>query len=322
MNKNKKPKGTVKSSKVPCAVEQDVLKKQLLSDCKTEEKPKKSMGIGPLGSPDLIFSRKFRWTLEGQHLPAHFVKNVKFDYVNKKITFEYYDVATSTDGFHALVWADHLGKRKLPDETLTFSTYDGCGVELDRQIFKGLKLLAHYCDFDYASSDEATQNIVVSYEYINIELLVCPSPIKNYEWKMHFEDEDGRQLTPQSMVLLTERPNLSLEETEINHLNAKLFLPGKARWEHVKVVASKEVRVHVAKLSAALAERNTEIPRHTAVLTYCENGEDVEQWRLKAVWVLNANFGEKECEFKLHHSGVEYRNLVAERQGYKDADSH
>lgn len=40
---------------------------------------------------------------------------------------------------------------------------------------------------------------------------------------------------PESYVKTAARPNLAVEETEINFLNAKMFIPGKATWETITV---------------------------------------------------------------------------------------
>jgi hypothetical protein len=40
---------------------------------------------------------------------------------------------------------------------------------------------------------------------------------------------------PAYMVKIASRPNLSIEETEINFLNGKMWIPGKASWENITV---------------------------------------------------------------------------------------
>ena len=40
---------------------------------------------------------------------------------------------------------------------------------------------------------------------------------------------------PEHFVKVASRPNLSIEETEVNHLNGKMWIPGKASWETITV---------------------------------------------------------------------------------------
>lgn len=49
--------------------------------------------------------------------------------------------------------------------------------------------------------------------------------------------DDGRPArgVPASFVKVAARPNLNIEETEINFLNAKRFIPGKGTWETVTI---------------------------------------------------------------------------------------
>jgi len=46
---------------------------------------------------------------------------------------------------------------------------------------------------------------------------------------------NANRSVPESYVKTAARPNLAIEETEINFLNAKMFIPGKATWETITV---------------------------------------------------------------------------------------
>ena len=57
------------------------------------------MGVGRLGSPDVIFVRKFRWTLQGRDdasgdktLDEHFFKKVAIDFTRSRLDFCVYEV--------------------------------------------------------------------------------------------------------------------------------------------------------------------------------------------------------------------------------------
>ena len=46
---------------------------------------------------------------------------------------------------------------------------------------------------------------------------------------------NGNVNVPEHYVKIAARPNISIEETEINFLNGKMFIPGKATWETITV---------------------------------------------------------------------------------------
>lgn len=144
----------------------------MLGECKPVNPKTQPMGMGELGESTTIFSRKFRWTLGGKYLPKDFMKKVSFDYFNKKITFEYYDIKTPKSSFAGLNWAwiFNAGEdgEKLRDEVLRFITFDGCGNPLYAITFSGLIMDSHTSDFEYASSDEATQKIAIRYLHADL----------------------------------------------------------------------------------------------------------------------------------------------------------
>jgi hypothetical protein len=168
-----------------------------------EEKQGRPMGIGKLGSSDIIFARKFRFLLEGTTLPCSFVKSVKFDYIERLISFEYLNVSDTADkkNFHALKWAFS----DLKNETFTFKTLDGCGYLINEVKFKGIEVIEHTSDYDYASSDVASQKILVRYNDI------------------FFEE------TNKVMQYPTMHADVEIDEVEVNYLNEKTWLPGKIK---------------------------------------------------------------------------------------------
>lgn len=58
---------------------------------------------------------------------------------------------------------------------------------------------------------------------------------RKFRWTFEVQEICGGQSVPQHFVKTTARPSLSIEETEINFLNAKSWIPGKAAWETIEV---------------------------------------------------------------------------------------
>ena len=54
-----------------------------------------------------------------------------------------------------------------------------------------------------------------------------------FTWELF--DICGGLEVPKHFVKVASRPNLGIEETEINFLNAKTWIPGKAAWEQITV---------------------------------------------------------------------------------------
>lgn len=239
-----------------------------------------NMSMGQLGHPSTVFARKFRWTLEGENLPPSFVKNVSIDYNRCRVKFEYYDVATENGSFHALQWANSL----RPTETLTFTTYDGCGNWLYRSVFSSLYITEHSSDFDYNSSEISCQQITVGYagiknEYASYQPLEPikpePSTVKFCDkttWSAVFKSA-GTELCRTDCLTLNSRPQVDIEEVEINFLNSKAFLPGKAKWQPLKIDIDDNLINQLANWT------------FTAFLTLWGDGKELETWELQNAWI-------------------------------------
>jgi len=123
------------------------------------------MGMGDLGKPEMVFVRKFRWTLKGKYLSEMFNKSVGINYYHKHLTIgiiEVYEKGGS-DKTHAHAWAELLESGEC-DEELVFTTFDGCGKELYAKKFSGLKIKNRYNRFDYSDNEEAVHEVSVSYD--------------------------------------------------------------------------------------------------------------------------------------------------------------
>ena len=126
------------------------------------------------------------------------------------------------------------------------------------------------------------------------------------------------------------RPNVAIEETELNHLNAKMWIPGKASWETITVtyidVAHEEMRSLYNWLATVydytdpinLRMGTKRDWRATGILNLYDGcGEVLEIWNLQNMWPTAMNFGdldyssseEATIELTLRYSQVSYRSL-------------
>lgn len=71
---------------------------------------------------------------------------------------------------------------------------------------------------------------------MGLGLLAGPDLVfkRKYRWTFEVQPNCGAQI-PAHFVKLASRPNLTIEETEINFLNGKMWIPGKGSWETITV---------------------------------------------------------------------------------------
>lgn len=164
------------------------------------------MGIGKIANPSLIFVRKFRWTLSAPGLCEYFMNTCKFDLKSRRLSFSFFEAMGDAEQYY-LANCEWLKKPKGP---LTFTTWDGCGSPLYEYKFNRPKVTGIWSDFNYAISDVSLKNVDIRF--------------KNHEFRMLLQEPKEQEKTT-----LTEVPKGKFEkkEIEINHLNAKFFMPGK-----------------------------------------------------------------------------------------------
>lgn len=144
----------------------------------------------------------------------------------------------------------------------------------------------------------------------------------------------GEMWVPQHFVKLAARPNITIEETEIHHLNAKTYIPGKGTWETITITyydVSNAGGVDNIGLWSWLANvydytkpntlhQNALRKGYAAVgacTMYDGCGSAMELWTLGDAWPTAVNFGEldysssEECtvEVTLRYANVAYENL-------------
>jgi len=151
---------------------------------------------------------------------------------------------------------------------------------------------------------------------------------RKFRFTFELFDICGGQSVPKHYVKVASRPNLDIEETEINFLNAKTWIPGKAAWQTMTVTYIDVATADVAPMFnwlASVYDFTDPVNLHmgsqradytaTAVLKMLDGcGGLIETWTLKDVWPQAINFGDvdyassDECtiELTLRYSEVKY----------------
>ena len=151
---------------------------------------------------------------------------------------------------------------------------------------------------------------------------------RKFRWTMSIGFCDGTKVVPQEFVKVGARPQLDIEETEINYLHGKTWIPGKASWEAITVtyydVATKD-NVDLWSWIASVYDftspdclwMNSKRSGYAGVaslylLDGC--GNPVEFWQLGDVWPTSVKFGDLDyansetvdIEVTLRYSSVSY----------------
>ena len=154
---------------------------------------------------------------------------------------------------------------------------------------------------------------------------------RKFRWTFEIKEICGNSEVPKHFVKLASRPNISIEETEINYLNAKTWIPGKATWETITVTYYDVATNENSKLYTWLASvYNFVDPVHTTqgkhrtdysgtgvLHLYDGCGVPLEVWTLRDLWPQAINFGELDyssseeatIELTLRYSQVAYEPL-------------
>ena len=271
----------------------------------------KDMGIGPMGNSKAIFVRKFRWALEGKDfddkvtLSPHWFKTVAIDFSRSQLSFQVYEIIT--EGMEDLEIQAWLDKETHDTEVLNLTTYDGCGKPLYAYSFFAPVVVEDSMSFDYASSEESLRNILIKFEdYTRVFLAggdrKVKGPIKKrYLWKLRMKEG------PAINVKLTHgRPQLSIEEAEINYMNAKTWIPGKATWQSLHMILP--ANHHDSGICKSLLERETGLDLYLDLYTM-DGSTLLETWILKDAWAQNIRGGEDtRPRITLRFGSVEYIN--------------
>jgi len=157
---------------------------------------------------------------------------------------------------------------------------------------------------------------------------------RKFRWTMKIVYCTGgvTKTVAEEFVKIGSRPQIDIEETEINYLHGKMWIPGKATWQTMSVtyydVAGKVAGVSTNSLFGWLASvyditdptklymgsRLADYEGQANIFLYDGCGNALEGWLLNNVWPQSINFGEldmsnsEECtvELTLRYSNVAY----------------
>lgn len=167
---------------------------------------------------------------------------------------------------------------------------------------------------------------------------------RKFRWRFYVNLNCGGGFIPASFVKLAARPNLSIEETELNYLNAKTWIPGKGTWETITVtyydVGGNDADVSAGSsalftwINSVYQIANTGATSRNAATSLCQSskradyagtgvltlldgcGQRMEQWTMYGMWPQAVNFGELDyssseevtIELTLRYDAVDYVN--------------
>jgi len=156
---------------------------------------------------------------------------------------------------------------------------------------------------------------------------------RKFRWTFRVDEICGTKSVEEHFVKLAARPNLSIEETEINFLNAKTWIPGKASWETITVtyydVATLQggnqylwdwlasVYDFTQPIELPMGSSRSEYAGRGTLFLYDGCGTALEKWVLNDMWPQAVNFGELDyssseevnIELTLRYSGVDYKMI-------------
>jgi len=153
---------------------------------------------------------------------------------------------------------------------------------------------------------------------------------RKFRYTLEIEDICDGKTVPRHYVKVASRPNLSVEETEINFLNAKRWIPGKASWENITVTyidVADQAMQPLYDWLATVYDFTDPVQLNqghmatdyagTAILRLWDGcGAIIETWTMGDCWPTAINFGdldyssseEATIELTLRYSEVTYVN--------------
>lgn len=155
---------------------------------------------------------------------------------------------------------------------------------------------------------------------------------RKFRWTFAVERQGGD--VPASFVKVAARPQLEIEETEINYLNAKTYLPGKGTWQSMSVsyydvsVLNGQGNENLWSWLASVYDFTDNVALKQSSVRRCYAGQGVltmydgcgnplEEFRMLDCWPQAINFGEldysqsEECliEVTLRYANIKYKNM-------------
>ena len=158
---------------------------------------------------------------------------------------------------------------------------------------------------------------------------------RKFRWTFAIEGfcGDKSRKVPEYFVKTAGRPNIAIEELELNFLNAKTWIPGKTSWETITVTYIDVANLAQQQLWNWLATLYDFVNPTTlwqgekpdwdaegTLTMYDGCGTPLERWTLQHLWPTAINFGdldysnneEATIELTLRYSDVIYKSLCPE----------
>jgi len=154
---------------------------------------------------------------------------------------------------------------------------------------------------------------------------------RKFRWTFTVTPNCTGVTVPANFVKLAARPNISIDEVEINYLNAKTWIPGKASWETITVtyydVAGSanlplwswlaSVYDYTNPVQLNMGSARADYGGSGTLILYDGCGNPLERWLLNDMWPQAVNFGELDyssseevdIEITLRYSNVQFTNL-------------
>ena len=108
---------------------------------------------------------------------------------------------------------------------------------------------------------------------------------------------------PAYLIKTANRPTISFEEVELNHMNVKRYVKGKATWETIEITMYDPVVPSAAQAAMEWIRLSHEsVTGRDGYSDFYKKdvnfqvlgpvGDIVEEWTLKGTWILDAQFGD------------------------------
>ena len=108
---------------------------------------------------------------------------------------------------------------------------------------------------------------------------------------------------PAYLIKTANRPTISFEEVELNHMNVKRWVKGKATWETIEITMYDPVVPSAAQAAMEWIRLSHEsVTGRDGYSDFYKKdvdfqvlgpvGDVVEQWKLKGTWIQAANFND------------------------------
>lgn len=154
---------------------------------------------------------------------------------------------------------------------------------------------------------------------------------RKFRWTLSIATPVG--IVPEAYVKVAARPQLDIDETEINYLNGVTWVPGKGKWQPLNVTYLDVANADLSPLYSWVAtvydfsQQNPidHLPQSekagwngTATLKMYDGcGKEIDQWTLRSCWPQSINFGDLDysdsevatIDLTLRYSEANYQSL-------------